>query len=56
MESRKRWTTLEAHSTHHSDAIVTEILRQPLISPSKVDSASGLCQYSTRFTDGDILA
>ena len=43
---------IEAHSTHHSDAIVTENLETAACFTKQVDSAAVYVNASTRFTDG----
>ncbi|EKS20602.1 gamma-glutamyl phosphate reductase [Streptococcus sp. F0442] len=43
---------IEAHSTHHSDAIVTENLKTAAYFTKQVDSAAVYVNASTRFTDG----
>lgn len=43
---------IEAHSTHHSDAIVTENEDTALYFTEQVDSAAVYVNASTRFTDG----
>ena len=43
---------IEAHSTHHSDAIVTENPETTAYFTKKVDSAAVYVNASTRFTDG----
>ena len=43
---------IEAHSTHHSDAIVTENPETAAYFTKQVDSASVYVNASTRFTDG----
>lgn len=43
---------IEAHSTHHSDAIVTENPETAAYFTKKVDSAAVYVNASTRFTDG----
>ena len=43
---------IEAHSTHHSDAIVTENLEIAAYFTKLVDSAAVYVNASTRFTDG----
>lgn len=43
---------IEAHSTHHSDAIVTENPETASYFTKKVDSAAVYVNASTRFTDG----
>ena len=43
---------IEAHSTHHSDAIVTENSETAAYFTKQVDSASVYVNASTRFTDG----
>ena len=43
---------IEAHSTHHSDAIVTENQDVALYFTEQVDSAAVYVNASTRFTDG----
>lgn len=43
---------IEAHSTHHSDAIVTENQDTALYFTEQVDSAAVYVNASTRFTDG----
>ena len=44
---------IAAHSTHHSDAIVTEDAADaPSASSSEMDSAAVYVNVSTRFTDG----
>ena len=43
---------IEAHSTHHSDAIVTENLETAAYFTKQVDSAAVYVNASTRFTDG----
>ncbi|QWL83178.1 Gamma-glutamyl phosphate reductase [Streptococcus sp. ZB199] len=47
---------IEAHSTHHSDAIVTENSETAAYFTKQVDSAAVYVNASTRFTDGDNLA
>ena len=43
---------IEAHSTHHSDAIVTENSGAAAYFTDQVDSAAVYVNASTRFTDG----
>jgi len=43
---------IEAHSTHHSDAIVTEKAEAAAYFTDQVDSAAVYVNASTRFTDG----
>ena len=43
---------IEAHSTHHSDAIVTENSETAVYFTKQVDSAAVYVNASTRFTDG----
>ena len=43
---------IEAHSTHHSDAIVSEDAKAIEVFSSQVDSAAVYVNASTRFTDG----
>ena len=43
---------IEAHSTHHSDAIVTENDSAAAYFTEQVDSAAVYVNASTRFTDG----
>ena len=43
---------IEAHSTHHSDAIVTENAETAAYFTQQVDSAAVYVNASTRFTDG----
>ena len=43
---------IEAHSTHHSDAIVTENTETAAYFTKQVDSATVYVNASTRFTDG----
>ena len=43
---------IEAHSTHHSDAIVTENAEAAVYFTDQVDSAAVYVNASTRFTDG----
>ena len=43
---------IEAHSTHHSDAIVTENAEAAAYFTNQVDSAAVYVNASTRFTDG----
>lgn len=43
---------IEAHSTHHSDAIVTENSETAAYFTNQVDSAAVYVNASTRFTDG----
>ena len=43
---------IEAHSTHHSDAIVTENPETATYFTKQVDSAAVYVNASTRFTDG----
>ena len=43
---------IEAHSTHHSDAIVTENVAVAAYFTEQVDSAAVYVNASTRFTDG----
>ena len=43
---------IEAHSTHHSDAIVTENAEAAAYFTDQVDSAAVYVNASTRFTDG----
>lgn len=43
---------IEAHSTHHSDAIVSEDATAIEVFSSQVDSAAVYVNASTRFTDG----
>ena len=43
---------IEAHSTHHSDAIVTENYETAAYFTKQVDSAAVYVNASTRFTDG----
>lgn len=43
---------IEAHSTHHSDAIVTENPKTAAYFTKQVDSAAVYVNASTRFTDG----
>lgn len=43
---------IEAHSTHHSDAIVTENSEKAAYFTKQVDSATVYVNASTRFTDG----
>ena len=43
---------IEAHSTHHSDAIVTENSETAAYFTKQVDSATVYVNASTRFTDG----
>ena len=43
---------IEAHSTHHSDAIVTENPEKAAYFTKQVDSAAVYVNASTRFTDG----
>ena len=43
---------MEAHSTHHSDAIVTEKAEAAAYFTEQVDSAAVYVNASTRFTDG----
>ena len=43
---------IEAHSTHHSDAIVTENSETAAYFTKQVDSAAVYVNASTRFTDG----
>lgn len=43
---------IEAHSTHHSDAIVSEDPRAIEVFSNQVDSAAVYVNASTRFTDG----
>ena len=43
---------IEAHSTHHSDAIVTENTEAAAYFTNQVDSAAVYVNASTRFTDG----
>lgn len=43
---------IEAHSTHHSDAIVTENQDAAIYFTEQVDSAAVYVNASTRFTDG----
>ena len=43
---------IEAHSTHHSDAIVSEDPRAIEAFSNQVDSAAVYVNASTRFTDG----
>ena len=43
---------IEAHSTHHSDAIVTENAEAATYFTDQVDSAAVYVNASTRFTDG----
>lgn len=43
---------IEAHSTHHSDAIVTENTETAAYFTKQVDSAAVYVNASTRFTDG----
>ena len=43
---------IEAHSTHHSDAIVTENEASAAYFSEQVDSAAVYVNASTRFTDG----
>ena len=43
---------IEAHSTHHSDAIVSEDPRAVEVFSNQVDSAAVYVNASTRFTDG----
>ena len=43
---------IEAHSTHHSDAIVTENPETAAYFTKQVDSAAVYVNASTRFTDG----
>ncbi len=43
---------IEAHSTHHSDAIVTENPETAVYFTQQVDSAAVYVNASTRFTDG----
>ena len=43
---------IEAHSTHHSDAIITENEQNASLFTSAIDSAAVYVNASTRFTDG----
>ena len=43
---------IEAHSTHHSDTIVTENAEAAAYFTDQVDSAAVYVNASTRFTDG----
>ena len=43
---------IEAHSTHHSDAVVTENVEAATYFTDQVDSAAVYVNASTRFTDG----
>ena len=43
---------IETHSTHHSDAIVTENAEAAAYFTDQVDSAAVYVNASTRFTDG----
>ena len=43
---------ISAHSTHHSDAIVTENAESADIFMKSIDSAAVYVNASTRFTDG----
>ena len=43
---------IEQHSTHHSDAIVTENTQTAAFFTAAVDSAAVYVNASTRFTDG----
>lgn len=43
---------IEAHSTHHSDAIITENTHDAMTFTKNVDSAAVYVNASTRFTDG----
>ena len=43
---------IEAHSTYHSDAIVTENAEAAAFFTEQVDSAAVYVNASTRFTDG----
>ena len=43
---------IEAHSTHHSDAVVTENAEAATYFTDQVDSAAVYVNVSTRFTDG----
>ncbi|MEE1186212.1 MAG: glutamate-5-semialdehyde dehydrogenase [Acutalibacteraceae bacterium] len=43
---------IEQHSTHHSDAIITENEQNALLFTSAIDSAAVYVNASTRFTDG----
>ncbi|COH34530.1 gamma-glutamyl phosphate reductase [Streptococcus pneumoniae] len=43
---------IESHSTHHSDAIVTENAEAAAYFTDQVDSAAVYVNASTRFTDG----
>ena len=43
---------IEAHSTHHSDAIVSEDATAIELFSNQVDSAAVYVNASTRFTDG----
>lgn len=45
-------THIETHSTHHSDAIVTENAEAAAYFTDQVDSAAVYVNASTRFTDG----
>ncbi|MBR2790382.1 MAG: gamma-glutamyl-phosphate reductase, partial [Eggerthellaceae bacterium] len=46
---------IAAHSTHHSDAIVTEDEAAAAYFTSRVDSAAVYVNVSTRFTDGGMF-
>ena len=52
MELREATNHIEAHSTHHSDAIVTENPETAAYFTQQVDSAAVYVNASTRFTDG----
>ena len=45
-------THIEQHSTHHSDAIITNNATSAAIFTEQVDSAAVYVNASTRFTDG----
>ena len=45
-------THIEQHSTHHSDAIITNKATSAAIFTEQVDSAAVYVNASTRFTDG----
>ena len=47
----RRWIT-STHSTHHSDAILTEDYAEAIRFTNEVDSAAVYVNASTRFTDG----
>ena len=46
---------IAAHSTHHSDAIITEDEAAAAYFTSRVDSAAVYVNVSTRFTDGGMF-